>query len=153
MNRPLSVHEGIDVRLLCPSGRKPATSIDSRLIHLTHVAFERAISRPGIVVLDLEAPWCGPCRTFGPVFEQAAGRHGDITFAKVNTDAERALARDWRIESIPTVMAFKDGMAAFSQAGVLPANSLDDLVRQLRALDMRAVRQQLSREAPARSEV
>jgi thioredoxin 1 len=122
-------------------------------IHLTDAAFERVVSRPGIVVIDFWAPWCGPCRAFAPTFEQAASRHPDVTFAKVNTDDEQRLASEWAIQSIPTVMAFKDGVAVFAQPGVLPGNALDSLVNQLRALDMNIVRRELAAESNRGQEV
>ena len=122
-------------------------------IHLTDAAFERVVSRPGIVVIDFWAPWCGPCRAFAPTFEQAAARHPDVTFAKVNTDDEQRLASDWGIQSIPTVMAFKDGVAVFAQPGVLPGNALDGLVNQLRTLDMNIVRRELAAETSRGHEV
>jgi thioredoxin 1 len=122
-------------------------------IHLTDAAFERVVSRPGIVVLDFWAPWCGPCRAFAPAFEQAAARHPDVTFAKVNTDDEQRLAAQWGIQSIPTVMAFKDGAAVFVQPGVLPGSALDGLVAQLRALDMNIVRRELASESALGREV
>jgi thioredoxin 1 len=122
-------------------------------IHLTDAAFERVVSRPGIVVIDFWAPWCGPCRAFAPTFEQAAARHPDVTFAKVNTDDEQRLASEWAIQSIPTVMAFKDGVAVFAQPGVLPGNALDSLVNQLRALDMNIVRRELAAESNRGQEV
>ena len=118
-------------------------------IHLTTGAFERVVSRSGLVVVDFWAPWCGPCRAFAPIFEKAAGKHPDVTFAKVNTDDEQALARRWQIQSIPTVMAFKDGLPLFSRPGVLPEAALDNLVSQLRALDMAKVKRELAGQNPA----
>ncbi|MBM4358078.1 MAG: thioredoxin [Deltaproteobacteria bacterium] len=112
------------------------------LIHLTEDAFERVVDQPGIVILDFWAAWCGPCRTFGPVFEKAAERHPDITFAKVDTEAERGLAGAFQIRSIPTVMAFKDGVGVFSQPGALPAAALDELVAALRTLDVEALQKE-----------
>lgn len=115
------------------------------LIHLTEGAFENVIQQPGIVILDFWAAWCGPCRMFAPIFEQAAERHPDITFAKIDTEAERSLAAAFQIRSIPTVMAFKDGVPVFSQPGALPAKALDDLVAAARKLDMDEVRRTLAK--------
>jgi thioredoxin 1 len=114
-------------------------------LHLTHGAFDRVVNKPGIVILDFWAPWCGPCRAFAPVFERAAEKHADVTFAKVNTDDEGRLAQEWSIQAIPTVMAFKDGVPVFSQPGVLPERALDSLIDQLRALDMAVVRRELAK--------
>ena len=115
-------------------------------LHLTAAAFEKVTHRPGIVLLDFWAPWCAPCRMFGPIFEAAAAKHPDIVFAKVNTEDEQQLAAEWGIRSIPTVMAFKDGVPVFEQPGVLPAPVLEKLIAQLRALDMDAVRAELARQ-------
>ncbi len=117
-------------------------------IRLTEPAFDRIVARPGIVILDFWATWCGPCRMFAPIFEQAAARHPDVTFAKVDTDAEPGLARAWNIQSIPTVMAFKDGLPVFVQPGVLPAAALDELVRKVRALDLAAARSHVGAHPP-----
>jgi thioredoxin len=94
----------------------------------------------GIVFIDFWAEWCGPCRRFAPVFEQAAQQHSDITFAKVDTEDQRELATRYGVTSIPTLVIYRDGIPVFSQPGALPAAVIDDLVTQVRALDMAEVR-------------
>lgn len=103
--------------------------------------FDETISGNGIVVIDFWAPWCGPCRSFAPTFEKVAGENPDIKFVKVNTDEEQSLAGHFGIRSIPTLMIFRDSVIVFQQAGVLPKGSMDDLLRQVRDLDMEAVKQ------------
>jgi thioredoxin 1 len=105
-------------------------------VALSAVTFESTIAENDIVLVDWWAAWCGPCRMFAPVFDAAAVKHPDIVFAKVDTETESALAGAAGIMSIPTLMAFRDGRLVFSQAGALPAAVLDDLIAQVRALDM-----------------
>src|SRR6266540_1692906 len=104
------------------------------LIEINKENFDTTVSS-GIVLLDWWAAWCGPCRAFAPVFEGAAAKHGDIAFGKIDTDAQPELSRGFGIRSIPTLMAFRDGILVFEQAGALPAALLEDLIGQVRALD------------------
>jgi thioredoxin 1 len=104
-------------------------------------------------LVDFWAEWCGPCKMFGPVFEKSSETHGDITFGKVDTEAQVELAQAFQIRSIPTLMAVRDGVVLYSQAGALPAASLEDLIGQLRAVDMEEVKSQIaSHEAEHGSE-
>ncbi|NBE94905.1 thioredoxin [Nonomuraea sp. KC401] len=104
------------------------------------------IADKGIVLLDFWAEWCPPCKKFGPIFEKASEKHEDITFGKIDTDAEQGLAQGFDITSIPTLMAIRDGIVVFAQAGAIPAPALEDLIRQVRALDMDAIRAELNEE-------
>jgi thioredoxin 1 len=101
----------------------------------------------GIVIIDAWAPWCGPCRTFGPTFEAAAEKHADITFAKLNTEDEQRIAGGLAIRSIPTLMVLKDGVLIFRQAGALPASAFEQLIGQVREVDMEDVRAKMAAEA------
>ncbi len=110
---------------------------------LTAADFETTISE-GIVFLDFWASWCGPCRSFAPVFEAVSKANPDITFAKIDTEAEQALAQQLSIMSIPTLMVFRDGILLYNRPGALPADALADLVSQVRALDMDVVRAEVA---------
>ncbi|MFT0761863.1 thioredoxin [Actinomyces sp. F1_1611] len=109
-------------------------------IEVTQENFEATITENPIVLLDFWAEWCGPCRQFGPIYEKASETNTDIVFGKIDTDAEQELSQGAQISSIPTLMAFRDGIAIFRQAGALPGPALDDLIRQIRELDMDQVR-------------
>jgi thioredoxin 1 len=102
--------------------------------------FEQTVTGEGIVLVDFWAGWCGPCKRFAPVYEQASQRHPDVTFGKVDTEAEQALAAAARISSIPTLMAFRDGVLVFSQPGALPSSALEQVIAAVRGLDMDEVR-------------
>ena len=107
---------------------------------LTAQNFEKTVLDNGTVLVDFWADWCGPCQRFGPIYEDVSEQHDDIVFAKVDTEAEQALAAAVNITSIPTLMAFRDGILVFRQAGALPKESLQSLISQVGALDMDAVR-------------
>jgi thioredoxin 1 len=118
---------------------------------LTAESFEQTVLANDIVLVDFWAAWCGPCRTFAPIFEQASATHPDIIFGKVDTEAEQSLAGAAHITSIPTLMAFRDGVLVFSQPGALPAASLEQVIAGVRELDMDDLRAQTAQSKTAQS--
>ncbi len=110
------------------------------IIDLTEKSLPEVVSTHAIVLVDFWADWCGPCRMFAPVYSAAAENHPDVTFGKVDTEAEQQLAAAARISSIPTLMAFRDGILVFSQPGAVPAPTLEEIIAAVRALDMDAFR-------------
>jgi thioredoxin 1 len=111
---------------------------------LTEESFQQTVTQEGIVLVDFWASWCGPCRMFAPVYEKAAETHDDITFASIDTEAEQGLSGALQISSIPTLMAFRDGILVFRQPGALPAPALEELITAVRGLDMDDVRRQVA---------
>ncbi|HYH51542.1 MAG TPA: thioredoxin [Acidimicrobiia bacterium] len=115
-------------------------------LQITKETFNDTINTNDIVLVDWWAEWCGPCRSFAPVFEEASGKHPDIVFGKIDTEAQPELSAMARITSIPTIMAFREGILIFSQAGALPASSLEELIGKVRELDMEQVHAALAAE-------
>jgi thioredoxin 1 len=121
-------------------------------VDLTATDFTATIEDNGIVLVDFWADWCGPCKMFAPWYEEISEGHTDVVFAKVDTEAEQALAGSFQIRSIPTLMAFRDGILLYKEAGALPKEALSDLVDQVKALDMDDVRRQVAEAAAAASD-
>ena len=115
-------------------------------IDLTSEAFEKTVTADGIVLVDFWAEWCGPCKSFGPIFEEASEKNPEITFAKIDTEAQQEIAGALEIRSIPTLMIFRDGIQLFSQPGALPGHALDDLIDKVKAIDMDDVRAEIAKQ-------
>jgi thioredoxin 1 len=113
-------------------------------VELTQDNFNQTVEDSDILLLDFWAEWCGPCKTFGPIFEKVSAQHDDVTFGKIDTDEQQALGAAFEVRSIPTIMAIRDGVMVFKQAGVLPEAALEDLIRQVRDLDMDEVKKEIA---------
>ena len=122
-----------------PAGNSSGKQKIMPTTQITKDIFNDTINNNNIVLVDWWAEWCGPCRSFAPVFEEASGKHPDIVFGKIDTEAQPELSAMARITSIPTIMAFREGILIFSQPGALPASSLEDLIGKVRELDMEQV--------------
>ena len=115
-------------------------------VEITQQNFKQVVEKEGIVLIDWWAAWCGPCKMFAPTYEKVAGKHPDVTFGKVDTEAQPELAGSFDIRSIPTLMILRDKVLLFSQAGALPEAALEDLIKQVRALDMDKVRAEIAEQ-------
>jgi len=120
-------------------------------VELTAANFEEKVSESAITIIDFWAPWCGPCKAFGPTYEEVSKLHPDVVFAKVNTEAEQQLGAQFNIRSIPTLMVIRDNIVIFSQAGALGKSAFEDLVKQIKEVDMDEVRASLAKEQAAKA--
>jgi thioredoxin 1 len=115
-------------------------------VTLTAQNFQEHVEKPGILLIDWWATWCGPCRAFAPIYEKAADKHADVVFGKIDTDAEQELAATFEIRSIPTLMIFRDQVLVFARPGMMPGPALDDLVEKVKALDMAEVHRKVAEQ-------
>jgi len=115
-------------------------------IDVTEDTFQETVTQDGIVFVDAWADWCGPCKQFAPTYEKASEKHTDVTFAKLDTEANQQLASALEIQAIPTLMAFRDGILIYQNAGAMPPAAFDDLVQQVKDLDMDDVRRQIAEQ-------
>lgn len=115
-------------------------------LNLTAETFEQTVTGNDIVLVDWWAEWCGPCKMFAPIYDKAAGEHTDVVFGKVDTEDQQALAAGAQISSIPTIMAFREGILVFRQSGALPARDLDSVITQVKALDMDELRAKMAEQ-------
>ncbi len=116
-------------------------------LEMTEKNFEQTLESNDIVLIDFWATWCGPCRTFGPIYEKVAAKHPDIVFAKVDTEAEQGLAAAFSVRSIPTLALFREKVLLFLQPGLVPEEALEDLISQAKGLDMEQVRKEIAEHA------
>jgi thioredoxin 1 len=115
-------------------------------VELTHSTFGAQIEKTGITLVDFWAEWCGPCRMFAPIFEAASEKYPEITFGKVDTEAEQLLANEAGISSIPTLMVFRDGILLYNNPGALPAEALDEIIKAVQGLNMDDVRKEIAKQ-------
>lgn len=120
-------------------------------VELNQGNFEAVVTGNDMVIVDYWAPWCGPCKSFGPVFEQTSEKYPNVVFAKVNTEVEQEIARDFNIRSIPTLMVFRENVIIYSEAGALPASGLEQLLEQALKLNMEEVHQQIAAQQAAQA--